>query len=375
MFTVYLGVYGYGLNFDQEVFTKTYPESVITLALQSGEETITLTNPIVTPEILQLLKSYMKTQNYPWIDEKSKDAFIRAIDYLSIDPFPEFMYSPEYKRYTQGTGKWINALTVDTEYTQLITTYPELAAGICQWTDKDVHREEDTKIFDRILQEDPSVVNEQVGLALMECHHFRSQNGNVTGLLINHGYVEMLKLHGTVELHTNHYRAILGIHMHPDRYAKYVAILAYLRSLREMDLYHMKIFDNVTEGKNEDLSMGLLFTRRNLIPSLLYVSLFHNRPETFRILYAVGRSIHIDIINEFIDSLFKHPQVITLEMCRIVSPILTREQRARLPHSVPGIVERCMSKLQDWIMRINITPPHKWAAQSFTILGWIVLAS
>lgn len=48
-FTVTLSRYSYSLSFDTEEFKHTFSKSLITLALQSGENEIPIENLMVTP--------------------------------------------------------------------------------------------------------------------------------------------------------------------------------------------------------------------------------------------------------------------------------------------------------------------------------------
>ena len=65
MFTVTLPKYNYVESYDRAEFTSLFPNSLITLALQSGENDIPLENSLVTPDILQALSYITTRREYP----------------------------------------------------------------------------------------------------------------------------------------------------------------------------------------------------------------------------------------------------------------------------------------------------------------------
>lgn len=83
-FAVHLPTYEYSLDFDRKEFTETFPQSMITLALQSREEIVPIENPMVTPEVLQLLKHFSGTQEFPYIrdDIEYLRVLNKTLDYL-----------------------------------------------------------------------------------------------------------------------------------------------------------------------------------------------------------------------------------------------------------------------------------------------------
>ncbi len=78
-FTVTLPRYDYTGTFDYDRFLHRYPNSLIALALQSGENVIELENPRVTPQVLRLLSTVLDTDHYPYISDPTVKV---ALDYL-----------------------------------------------------------------------------------------------------------------------------------------------------------------------------------------------------------------------------------------------------------------------------------------------------
>lgn len=98
-FTVSLPQYGAKESFDTERFIQLFPNSVIALALQSGENDVPLENSLVTPSILELLQEIVTTGRYRYISDPSRQ-IRRALDYLNID-LPEPIFDPKYEQFQE----------------------------------------------------------------------------------------------------------------------------------------------------------------------------------------------------------------------------------------------------------------------------------
>ena len=86
---------GYSISYDKSKFINTFPNSMITLALQSDEKEIPLSHPLVTKDILEFLREIMEGRDYPLLSGSVR----KSLDYLGID-LPEFIYDPEYPKFT-----------------------------------------------------------------------------------------------------------------------------------------------------------------------------------------------------------------------------------------------------------------------------------
>lgn len=142
-FTVSLPKYNTVTSFDREDFTTLFPDSLITAALQSGENDVPLENPQVTPDVLQLLKDISSTGKYQPVDPKYK----RVLDYLGID-LPEPVYHPQYAQLLQDLPNF-DVNDFKDYYLQIAKDYdfPELAKYLFDHTDPVAHQQEDYDEF------------------------------------------------------------------------------------------------------------------------------------------------------------------------------------------------------------------------------------
>ncbi len=77
IFIVTLPQYNISIPFDYTQFIEKFPDSLITRTLDlTHEKDIPLDNPLVTPEVLQVLSRILTTGKYPYVPiqyEKSMD--------------------------------------------------------------------------------------------------------------------------------------------------------------------------------------------------------------------------------------------------------------------------------------------------------------
>lgn len=174
-FTLVLPLHKYRKNFDTTQFTETFPESMVSLALQSGETIVELDHPIVTPEVIDLLYTIVSTSQYPiptgirqvasptypYVDPKLK----KELDYLGID-LPAMVYNPKYRQIEGSDLK-----KVDVSYDTWLAWarklhFPELAHYIFSVTSPDRHSGTDFHEFMSILRDDKSC-EEDIQIAVM----------------------------------------------------------------------------------------------------------------------------------------------------------------------------------------------------------------
>ncbi len=99
MFTINLPT-GYSISYDKLQFISKFPGSMITLALQSEDEVIPLSHPLITPQILEYLRSLLiPYTNYPYCPAPN---MIRALDYLGIDGIPDYVTDLEYMNFLRN---------------------------------------------------------------------------------------------------------------------------------------------------------------------------------------------------------------------------------------------------------------------------------
>ena len=192
-FIVSLPKYSYQQPFNTSEFTSAFPNSLLTLALQSGEKVIELENPLVTPEVLQLIQSAMTTGRYPYIDENTG----RALDYLGID-FPEFVYDPRYRDFlsTFPNPDW-NADYYSILQYAVDHNFLGLAQYLFSITNSAEHKEDDTKMIQYILRLNPYIppTDEREGIlsTLLQNPNISIDPKSIYQSVANHGYINILK--------------------------------------------------------------------------------------------------------------------------------------------------------------------------------------
>ena len=86
MFTITLPIYDVSYEFNKDNFESIFPESVITQILETTHKSsIDITQPFITPYILNIIQSIIKSRAIPSLDPGSLDYVRKAGDYLNMD--------------------------------------------------------------------------------------------------------------------------------------------------------------------------------------------------------------------------------------------------------------------------------------------------
>lgn len=172
-----LGYDDYSLSFDYTSFIEKFPDSLITRALDlSHEKDIPIDNPIVTPEVLQVLSQIITTGTYPYTPIE----YERALDYLNID-LPNPIYNPKYRDVLTSYPN-INLDNLDSpNYSILLNValefqFQELAEYIFAHTNPNEHQQEDYTLFQTVLNSQLTPILTQIGVMILE-------NRNILSLL------------------------------------------------------------------------------------------------------------------------------------------------------------------------------------------------
>lgn len=151
-FTVVLPRYkDFRISYPYAQFQEEFPDSVIALALQSGETEIPLDHPLVTPNVLEPLKYVVERNDYPPIPIEEK----KSLDYLGID-FPDFVYDPAYSVFKQDAKDLSLKHDIEANYEKILhqaieSKVPSVAAYLLSQTDPKDYRQVDFKEFQDIL--------------------------------------------------------------------------------------------------------------------------------------------------------------------------------------------------------------------------------
>ena len=157
-FTITLTTYNHVAPFDLSEFTQLYPDSMITTVItESKEENIEITNPLVTPQILQLLQEIITTRKYPYVNDTNHPVR-KALRYLCI-VLPDFIYDPSYEEYLKDSSKpnLFGLGDLNLNYETILNrarnvNFPALAKYLFQQTKADLYQGMDHKMFMDILE-------------------------------------------------------------------------------------------------------------------------------------------------------------------------------------------------------------------------------
>lgn len=349
-FIVSLPNYDYSQPFNTEAFIRLFPGSLITLALQSGEQVIPLENPAVTPEILQLLLGIITTQDIPYI---STPGVKKALDYLGID-LPEFVYNPLYARLRQQHPNFTLS-KVDEYYRELMIysidrDLPELAQYILDNTGAELHRDEDNKLISYYIWDAkhagrPAYIEgaDHILPLIVRERKTPSMQYHAIGAVSN-GYIQLVDLINAQDYGSSVVTSAFGgITDDPEHYEKHIAMVEHVQGLPEHYEKHIAMVEHVqglakawemrfTEAYRAILSDQLLGPQElpyisQIIPALLYVAMFTGKYDTFRHLFTTSKksgNASVRNANEtFLRSYFNHPKIITPENLQLVKSLLS----------------------------------------------------
>lgn len=85
-FTLYLPLYDKAYRFDINKFRNAFPNSLITNTLELSKDTdIKITEPFVTPKVIDILYYYAMDEHLPYIRTESyRNDLAKSGDYLNI---------------------------------------------------------------------------------------------------------------------------------------------------------------------------------------------------------------------------------------------------------------------------------------------------
>lgn len=115
--------HNYSHVFDQEEFIREFPGSLFELVLSNTPDNIIpIDQPMVTPEVLQLLSTILAMRDYPYIPDSMK----KPLDYLGID-IPNVVYDPKYDHFRTAHPLFNLKTGLSNAYGEILTNgFPEL---------------------------------------------------------------------------------------------------------------------------------------------------------------------------------------------------------------------------------------------------------
>ena len=310
-FIVSLPKYNITVSFNYDEFTSFFPNSLITLALQSGESDIPLDNPLVTPDILHVLSYIITNKDYPYISIPNAK---KSLDYLGID-LPDMVFNPKYEEFRRDNPD----LTLDNlsnnygrelEYAR-DHKFPELAQYLFSITNPEDTVDSDTKVFDNIITSDYiSESDSKIAVMILLKRNIQLSHMDVENIyhIIQNGdlslfqtYINTLDRRGvpltresTVYYVIDH--IIYNIIVHPEYFSNYIGMINVMGiSFNEntkfpgvLRLYNL--FYNIYMGNLEEVkTLKWVYIRliSRLGPSLLYTALIRGHIDVYNYLFNV----------------------------------------------------------------------------------------
>ena len=372
----------YQQQFNTMEFLQMFPGSLPALTLQSGENEVPLENPLVTPNVLQLLQDVITTQSYPYIGDVKIQ---RALDYLGID-FPEFVYDPRYGDLL----KMIPDLDWNRDYYPILKyavdqNFLSLAQYLFSMISPEEHLKDDFKIVNYILglpvdelkyiygRYIPSTnEREEILLMLLQDRKVPVNPKSIYQSVSNHGYVNVLKYLNDVAPSQDYVvylpYILRWIGSYPENFNRLAETIYYLgdlipmyagQPLMQQSTRVYTIFNDVYTGNLDDLKQQYLgneypfiFDLRDLSQALLLTALFTRHYDVFNYLMEqletienIGpfkgsqraREAYVYSVNAFTDTYFNHPELITRENLKVVRPYI-------IPGKVPTYINQLYTK-------------------------------
>ena len=343
MFTIYLSSYNYRESFHIDKFILIFPNSLISLALQSNEDIIEITKDIVTPDTIQLLQTIILTDDIHHTDISYK----KRLDYLGID-LPDIIYHLKYSEFRKQYPN-IKFKSIPDYYELIIQIaqkleFPELVQHLFESTSPDAYIPIDKSIFQDLIK---SGMNIQIAIIFLkyrqvlyglDMHDKYRLLKDIINLTNSDLFEIYLKLN--LELMTNYNIANYLIHAirdNPQDVEDYYKMIICLRNQtnRPVQLDMCNLFDAMYTGLFKNYSISNIF--HNICPVLFYTAIIRGHIHMFDVIlniYFQQRSQLVDMSDEgkkyefksymadyyceFIDILLKTRDLITPDMSRFI---------------------------------------------------------
>ncbi len=344
LFIVFLPKHDYRQEYNYDEFIQLFPNSLITLALQSHELIIPIDNPLVKPEILKLLHTILIETQYPYIDDSS-GIIRKSLDYLGID-LPDFVYNPLYAKFLQSHPH-INLFNLDDlnkEYTSILVIaremkFPSIVDYLFSMTKP--HIEQDITAFNEILcGRVYSESNEAIAVLILQKRDISEEvMAHIRAYMISFitlGYVNVVKIlkdkYQVIPPSNSVMMVMNKIYRDPEHTFQYINMINYLLPIKTSDEYKgiliysiiyqyittgdIKILDSLFEENQEVwLSLGE-------INSYLWIINHYERVDILNhfIGHITNSNIRnhtsVDLIQEFFCNYLLHPTVIKPNILR-----------------------------------------------------------
>lgn len=234
-FSVSLPGHHFQVEYDYEKFTKEFPNSLITKALElcPGEKVVPLDNPVLTPTVFHVLEDILNTNTYSYVEWTQIQ---KQLDYLGID-LPEFVYSPVYRKFIRDYPINVRkSEDLNKHYEQLLNlaAYNELLSLVdymFEHTRSEDHTTTDANMFNHLVgMAKPSVFAEELAKRIFSTRHIAHRD--YLPYIIRKGYLSLYQIyeakHGKGNPSASVGHLLANIVDYPEDFYIYATALLYI---------------------------------------------------------------------------------------------------------------------------------------------------
>lgn len=215
-------------------------------------------------------------------------------------------------------------------------SFMDLVVGMCKMTDEKKHTSTDQYLMNRLLYFRKCPEVEQILIGLLKYHHVHLMSidrDHMLHLAVDNGYVDLLVMVRSwmtfgVNAEGIYYMVVKAINEHPERYTAYTQIM----SVYDTECAVSGIVQTIIQGDMKHVLKELdeypYSIISEVLPSLMYIGLFHGHFDMFKMLYDLAKEKKNDPHIVFIRSFTTHPEIATPELCGVVWSVLHWTQKS-----------------------------------------------
>lgn len=347
-------------SYDLTEFANVFPDSFIVADAMSNPD-ITIENPLVTPEVLDILQYILTQRDYPYIPMRIKT----ALEYLQVQ-VPSIVYDPRYDSFRKEYPNLHLLDQDDLEANYLLILqeardlhFPELAMYLL---DHLVNPEDQYQLFNDILRVFPPVhseTDEQIALAILQANPVFLSSGGFIDQAVRKGYLNLVKY--LLEQDPKYIprlrdirSLITNIGWDPVHFNEYATMIrftdSYYPRVSSYDINKslINLFNNIYGGQ----SRGLTKLLRTVAPhlsvekyrGLLWSAVITGHISNFYTILdtAKDHQMEDEVLSDFLLSYIKYPDTVDMEILRRIGDRLITRYQNRVA------LEMAVDRLRDY---------------------------
>ena len=360
-FTVTLPRHKFIIYFNYEKFNAMFPNSLFIRTIDlTKESNIPIDNPVITPEVLQLLHRIINTRDIPPVSEMIIQT---SFDYLGID-LPNVVYDPRYPKFKLIYPD-IAYTNWDEEYSNIISLaqkhdLPELVSYLFKHTDPKNHIVEDYKIIKQILKIDYksldlttiygiSPIDITIGsmilrsrLVLPNLLEFYGNIDQIHNAILDKASLDLYKAYTQASKHniTEYHlcRAIQKVETIPNKLYEYMRIIDHINTLLPEPSKLYELFIAITNNNTvmiRNLFWSTIRLYRSAISPMLYTAVLLGCGDVFTVILDIIYQINVELSDICYDWFFieyiRYPELIVPDTLKLV---ISRANKKQITNAV-----------------------------------------